>query len=318
MSGRWVPWELAWHGALYGPDGFYRREQPRDHFSTSAQYGRPLAELVYSLALRVGAERVLDLGAGSGELVAALHDVDAEIEVLAVDLRPRPDGLPATVGWAGELPAQFDGLLVAHEYLDNVACAVVELDRHDVVRHVEVDVDSGEERLGEPADADVVAWLERWWPLSRTSGQPRAEIGLNRERVWSDIVRRLGNGVALAVDYGHMRGHRPASGSLRAFRGGRVVDPVPNGRCDLTAHVAVDALATAVGGALVRQREVVVRCAAQHPIPSYDEARADPIGAVRMLSRAGTRAVLSAPGGLGDFWWLVTPRGTADVGAWPT
>jgi hypothetical protein len=318
MSRRWMPWQAAWHDALYGPEGFYRREQPRHHFSSSVQYGTSFARLISSLAHRVRAEWVIDLGAGSGELVAALHEVDAEIELLAVDLRPRPDGLPAAVAWAGELPAEFDGLLIANEFLDNVACAVVELDRQDVVRHVEVDLDSGEERLGEPANAGELTWLERWWPLSPATGQLRAEIGLSRERTWSDAVSRLTDGVAIAIDYGHLRDSRPPLGSLRAYQAGRRVDRVPDGHRDLTADVAIDAVAAVAGGRLWRQQDVVDACTGERAIPTYEEARTDPVGTIRRLSRAGARAGLRESGALGDFWWLVCPRGTADVGTWPT
>ena len=67
-------------------------------------------------------------------------------------------------------------------------------------------------------------------------------MGLARDRAWSDLVSRVRRGTVLGVDYGHTLATRPASGTLTAYRSGRVVAPVPDGSCDLTAHVAVDSL----------------------------------------------------------------------------
>ena len=50
------------------------------------------------------------------------------------------------------------------------------------------------------------------------------------------------HGILLAVDYGHAAGGRPTGGTLAAYRDGAQVAPVPDGTCDLTAHVAVDSL----------------------------------------------------------------------------
>ena len=70
----------------------------------------------------------------------------------------------------------------------------------------------------------------------------RVEVGSARDLAWADLVARVRRGTLLAVDYGHTRGDRPAHGTLTAYRDGALVAPVPDGSCDLTAHVAVDAL----------------------------------------------------------------------------
>ena len=85
---------------------------------------------------------------------------------------------------------------------------MVELDDDGVVRLVEVDPDSGTERLGEPVES---AWLDRWWPLREPGA--RAEIGEARDDAWADAVGRV-RGIALAVDYGHTTDARPPFGSL--------------------------------------------------------------------------------------------------------
>src|SRR5262249_62244441 len=73
----------------------------------------------------------------------------------------------------------------------------------------------------------------------------RAEVGAPRDAAWADAVRAVTRGLALAVDYGHLANGRPAFGSLTGFRDGRQVPPVPDGSCDLTAHVAIDSVAAA-------------------------------------------------------------------------
>ena len=62
-------------------------------------------------------------------------------------------------------------------------------------------------------------------------------------------------GIAIAVDYGHLADGRPPFGSLRSYRDGTEVDVAVDGSCDVTAHVAVDAVADRVGATLVRQRD---------------------------------------------------------------
>ena len=132
----------------------------------------------------------------------------------------------------------------------------------------------------------------------------------------------LAEGRAVAVDYAHVRAARPPFGSLTGFRAGREVPPVPDGGCDLTAHVALDACAEAVGAApvgaaalgatsvgwpvagLVTQREALRALGVSGGRPPLSLASTDPAGYVRALSSAGEAAELTALGGLGDFLWL--------------
>jgi SAM-dependent MidA family methyltransferase len=120
-------------------------------------------------------------------------------------------------------------------------------------------------------------------------------------------VQRLRRGCALAVDYGHRRGERPAGGTLTGFRGGRQVRPLPDGSCDVTAHVAVDSVITAAGTAyeLVTQRTALRALGVDGARPPLELARTDPAGYVRALAAAGAAAELTQPGGLGGHWWLL-------------
>jgi SAM-dependent MidA family methyltransferase len=300
-----VPWRVAWNDALYGPGGFFRHSRPIDHFRTSVTSSDGFAEAIARLAREAGLDAVVDLGAGGGELLARLHGIDPGLRLTGVELASRPD-LPGGIAWTDELPATIDGLLIAHEWLDNIPCDVVELDEDGVVRLVEVDPDSGTERLGEPVES---AWLDQWWPLMEPGA--RAEIGEPRDDAWDDAVARV-HGIALAVDYGHTRDARPPFGSLASFAHGLEVDVVPDGSRDVTAHVAVDAVAARIGATVERQRDALARWGVDGTRPPLALATDDPTAYIHALARASESAELRARGGWGDFWWLTTDTRVQD------
>jgi hypothetical protein len=111
------------------------------------------------------------------------------------------------------------------------------------------------------------------------------------------------------VDYAHTAGDRPPFGTLTGFRDGREVRPVPDGSCDITAHVAMDACAAPGSAELTGQREALRRLGVGGERPPLAMASSDPAGYVRALARAGEAAELTARGGLGDFTWLMQPVG---------
>jgi SAM-dependent MidA family methyltransferase len=294
-------WREAWSSALYGGDGFFRRERPGDHFRTSVHASTLFAEALLGLLRRTGMNAVTDIGAGGGELLRHLRDLaPGELDLLGIDLAPRPDGLPEEIRWAEEFHGEFHGLVIANEWLDNIPCDVVEADGSGTPRYVHVDPETGQEALGQVCHEQ---WLRRWWPLSHPGS--RAEIGSPRDRAWADVVRRLRRGIAIAVDYGHTRDSRPPLGSLTSYRRGRQVEPLPDGTRDITAHVAVDSLE----GTRCRQREALRALGLEAARPPVEQAGEDPGGYVAALSRASETAELTASGGLGDFWWVTIARG---------
>ncbi|TWD79851.1 SAM-dependent MidA family methyltransferase [Kribbella amoyensis] len=275
----------AWQTALYGPDGFYRRERPAAHFRTSVHVSPLFAAALVRLARAIGADRITDLGAGSGELGRAVRSLDPDLEVAGIELDD-------------ELPARIPGLLVANEWLDNVPCELAELDPDGVPRYLLPDLTPGPVVEGED-----LAWLTKWWPLAEPGD--RAEIGTSRDDAWSGVLGRLDGGVALAIDYGHVRAGRPAYGTLTGFRQGRECDPVPDGSCDITAHVALDSL----GGTITSQRDALRALGISASRPSQDLARTDPLRYVAELSSAGEASELLDPSGLGGFGWVWTGTG---------
>jgi len=306
-------WKRAWDTALYGRDGFFRREAPAAHFRTSVHASPLFARALVSLAHEEGLDTVVDIGAGRGELLTEILRVDPALELLGVEVASRPRGLHDAIAWTTALPESVDGLVVANEWLDDIPCHVVEVDDDGDVRVVHVDPATGAETLGASVgDSSVPSslggWLNHWWPLDRRQPGSRAEVGTTRNTAWSDVVRRVEHGLAVAVDYCHLRDARPPYGSLRSYRRGRQVDVLPDGSRDVTAHVAVDSVAAAVGGEIRRQRDVLRDLGVSATPPNRDRAATDPAGYLEELSRADEAAELLAPDGLGDFCWVLTRR----------
>lgn len=307
-----VPWREAWQDALYGAQGFYRRpEGPAGHFATSTHppLGAVFAELVLALARREGRATVVDIGCGRGELLIALHALAPQLHLVGVDVVERPSTLPAPVDWVTSpggdaLPPALRGLddvlVIANEWLDVVPCTVAEVDPDEVLREVLVDVVTGAESLGAPLAPEDLAWVRAHWPADLLGPGARLETGLTRERAWDDLVGRVRRGTVLAVDYGHTAGDRPPGGTLTGYARGLPALALPDGSCDLTAHVAMDTLA----GAEVRtQRAWVRELLGDDARPPHDLARTDPSAYVAALSRRGVIAQLADPEGLGGFLW---------------
>ncbi|THA48893.1 SAM-dependent methyltransferase [Streptomyces sp. A1136] len=307
-----VRWRTAMEAALYGPGGFYvdpRGPGPAGHFRTSVHasplYAGAVARLLLAVDEALGRPEGLDLvdvGAGRGELLtgvlAALPATTAaRVRPYAVERAGRPDGLDPRVRWVAAPPSGTTGLLFANEWLDNVPLEVAEDGRYVLV------APDGTESPGGPLEGPDRAWVDRWWP-----GPGRAEIGRPRDEAWAAAVATLDRGLAVAVDYAHSREARPPYGTLTGFRGGREVPPVPDGGCDITAHVALDACA-GPDAALLTQREALAVLGVSGARPPLALASTDPAAYVRALASAGEAAELTARGGLGDFGWLVQPVG---------
>lgn len=309
----WTGWRQATERALYGPGGFYHRpEGPAGHFRTSVHASPLFAGAVAALLRQVdetlgrpGELALVDVGAGRGELLTGVlaavpEELRARLRPYGVDKAARPPGLDPRVVWTRVPPRGARGLLFANEWLDNVPVDVAQTDEAGVPRRVLVRPRDGAQRLGEPVTGADTRWLERWWPIAGVPGA-RAEIGRPRDAAWARAVASLDAGTAVAVDYGHLRTARPPGGTLTGYRAGRQVPPVPDGSCDITAHVAFDSLGP---GAPATQREALRALGVSGGRPPLALARTDPAGYVRALAVAGQAAELTARCGLGDFRWL--------------
>jgi SAM-dependent MidA family methyltransferase len=310
--------------ALYADDGFFRRpdDGPAGHFRTSANAAGLFAETIARLAIRLDEALgeparldIVDVGAGQGELLrgvlAALPaPVAARVAATGVELTPRPGWLVPEIEWTPTVPDSVAGLLIATEWLDNVPLDIAEVDDDGTARYVCVDA-AGNQSLGEEIEPADASWLADWWPLAGAPPGARAEIGAPRDAAWAAAASTVRRGLALTVDYGHFADRRPLFGTLTGFRRGREVEPVPDGSCDLTAGVALDAVAAAGSRALgvdnlvLRQDAALRALGADGGRPPIALAAADPAGYVRALGRAGAAAELTDPAGLGGHWWLL-------------
>jgi SAM-dependent MidA family methyltransferase len=309
-----LPWRDAWQAALYGPQGFYRRGAgPAGHFTTSTHgaLGTVLAQGVAALADREGATRVVDVGCGRGELLTRLHGIRPDLQLTGVEVVERPDGLPDAVAWVrspggGSLPGDLerldDVLVVANEWLDVVPCTVAEVVAPGRLAVVLVDPATGEESTGEAPTSEELAWCERHWPVADLPVGARVEVGTTRDAAWSDLVRRVRRGTLLAVDYGHVGDDRPTTGTLTAYRRGVLVAPVPDGSCDLTAHVAVDSLEH---DEVTTQRTALRALGVRAGTPDVALAHGDPAGYLAALAGSSAAAALTDPAGLGAFRWVL-------------
>jgi len=306
----------AWDQALYGERGFYRQVAgPAGHFSTASQgvpqIGELLARAVLELMATEGLDTFVDVGCGRGELLEQVHRLGPHLRCIGVDIVARPQ-LSEPIGWfqspggrqlPDELDALTDTLAFANEWLDVVPCPVGEMDEDGELREVLVNAASGEERLGDPVSGTDRLWCQWFWPIDRLEPGDRLEIGETRDTAWDDLVSRVASGLAVAVDYGHTIDSRPPAGTLTGFKQGRQVLPVPDGSCDLTAHVSMDSL---THDELVDQRTALRQLGISGQTPPHDLARRDPAAYLQGLSTASAATALMAKGGLGDFLWAFT------------
>lgn len=326
-----IPWREAWREALYGTEGFYRRpEGPLGHFATSAHgpLGAVLVEALAALVDLGGLRGVVDVGAGRGELLAHLHRLRPDLRLTGVEVVDRPAGLPGPVSWLRSPggPALPDSLqelsgvlVVAHEWLDVVPCTVAEVLPGGRPAVVLVDPLTGEESVADPGSDSLagrspaqptpvrltpaeLAWCAQHWPTSEQPPGARVEVGAARDAAWAGLLSRIRSGVVLAVDYGHTGATRPERGTLAAYREGRQVTPVPDGSCDLTAHVAVDSLEH---DEVLTQREALGRLGLRAGRPPRELARTDPAAYLAALSRRSSLAELTDPDGAGSFHWVL-------------
>jgi SAM-dependent MidA family methyltransferase len=315
-------WRAAWDGALYGPGGFYRTSWPGDHFRTSAHESDALARAVLAMVRSLGLSRVVDVGAGAGELLGHLHRSAPDLDLVGVEVRDRPATLPAAVAWGAAPPSSANALVVAHEWLDTVPCHVVAVDSAGIPRMLHVDTTTGTESWGLPlhdrgVPVSVRAWLDEWWPLQHAGA--RAEVGSSRDRAAAGLLDLVDEGAVLVVDYAHARDARPPHGSLRGFRRGRLVPPVPDGTCDITADVALDAVAAALathprstGHVLLPQHAALRRLGLEAAVPSDEVAATDPAAYLDALASATRLRTLHDPRAAGGYSWLVVGVGGID------
>lgn len=271
-----LPFEAWMAEILYAPGlGYYTAGNtkfgsalPTGDFTTAPEmtpvFGQVLARQVAEILNSAGTPTVLEFGAGTGALAAALIPalqalgITVEYQILEVsaDLKARQaERLKAwseQVTWLDALPAGFEGCVLANEVLD--AMPVTLFRWNEAGQLTELGVQAAPDTqppftwAERPAGAELLATVaERMPPLPGY----RSEINLQAE-AW---VRQLGNwlkrGAALLIDYGFPQREyyhpQRADGTLMChFRHHSHDQPlVLAGIQDVTAHVDFTAMADA-------------------------------------------------------------------------
>src|SRR5215468_8735883 len=283
VGGVWMTWRAAMQAALYGPGGFYARgEPPARHFRTSVHVSPRYAAAIWELL------RQVDAGLGHPGRID-LVDIGAgrgELleQVLAAAAEPG-----ATAGAGAGIAADPEAAAAGPGLAGRIAACAVEL-------------------APRPAGLDPrIGWQPT--PPAGITGLVIASEWL--DNIPLDVVELTAAGPALVlVD--------PATGAERAGcpPGPADLAWLPDGSRDITAHVALDACATAGTAAGASESVLITQRAALRGLglharrPSLALAATDPERYARALGQASVDEELVDPEGLGGFGWLVQAVGT--------
>ncbi|HEX3844335.1 MAG TPA: SAM-dependent methyltransferase [Steroidobacteraceae bacterium] len=274
-AGGWIPFEQFMELALYAPGlGYYSAGSvklgPGGDFVTAPEVSDLFSRCVARQCAQVlsGEGEILELGAGSGRMAAAILQslaadgrLPARYAILEVsaDLAQRqrerlaqlPREIRDRVVWLERLPEQpIDGVILANEVLDALPCRRFTL-RGDAVRELGVAVTESSsgavafiEREAVPDEELASAWaaLVAQLPEPLPEGYT-SEICLRVAPWLAGIAACLDRGLILMLDYGLPRAHyyhpQRTAGTLRCHFKQRVHDdPYSNiGVQDITAWV---------------------------------------------------------------------------------
>jgi len=323
-SGGWISFARYLELALYAPGlGYYmagaRKLGADGDFVTAPEisplFGRTLARQVAQV-LRASQPEVLEVGAGSGALAAALL---SELEVLGAlpgrylilelspDLRSRSrDALAAAVphllervAWLNRLPPSFSGVVLGNEVLDAMPTHVVRVHGEKVE---EGGVGMRNNRLDWSWRVATGELLDAARSLKLPEGF-RTEISLTARAFMRSLAGVLEKGLALFVDYGfpqkeYYHPQRKDGTLMCHYRHHAHADPFffP-GLQDITSHVDFSAGAAAARegwlelAGYTRQAQFLVNCGITEVMsrtPAEDGTRFLPLAnqANRLMSPA--------------------------------
>jgi hypothetical protein len=316
-----VTWREAWEAANLS---FYSTQHPDSHFRTSAAYADVLAPAIAHFVeggLPAPREHldieVVDVGAADAALGTYVAQELAargwQSRTRSFDLRPGPAVTVGVVPQAlkhsyAHRSTQTFGVVLAHEFLDDVPCERIVIDDTGSPRLLLAEGGSTiiGPRLNDPVCArwgidvrGLVTWWQKWAPC--TTPGVVIDIGDARDAAWCAMLTYFDRGLALAVDYAISRADRTDRGTtVTSYREGRRVPVTLDGSANITAHVAFDALAAAGS----RHARTTVLRRQRECIPAPGSSR-DPLVDLARASRAAT---LRDPAGLGAFRWLAQWR----------
>ncbi len=274
-AGGWLPFDAWMQAALYEPGlGYYSAGSAKFHqdgdFTTAPEtsplFGQALAPQVAQILTASDSRTVLEFGAGSGALAAALMPalqaqgitVDYRILEVSADLRARQQARLAPWGdqvqWLDTLPAAFDGCVLANEVLDAMPATLFRWNDHGSLDVLGVAHDPDPQAIvpftwtAHAATPDTAALIAaRMPPLPGY----RSEINLQAEAWIRDLGRWLHCGAALLIDYGFPQAEyyhpQRLHGTLMCHFRHHAHDQalILPGLQDITAHVDFTAMADA-------------------------------------------------------------------------
>ena len=303
-----MPFEHWMQHALYSPGmGYYAAGSEKlgsdignSDFTTAPElsplFGQTLANQVAQILQACGARTVLEFGAGSGALAAALIPalkalgIDPVYQILEVsaDLKARQQARLSAPGievqWLNQLPRAFEGCIIANEVLDAMPVTVFEWQPNGQLAEVGVVHTGTFEMATRPASPRLQKIA-----ADRMPALPgyRSELNLNAEAWVTGLGDWLHRGAALLIDYGFPRREyyhpQRAEGTLMChYRHHSHANPLLYpGLQDITAHVDFTAMAdAALAGGLdvlgyTSQARFLINCGLAERVAQLDTS--DPV-----------------------------------------
>jgi SAM-dependent MidA family methyltransferase len=341
-AGGWIDFARYMELALYAPGlGYYmagsRKLGADGDFTTAPElaplFGHAVARAAREVLAAAGAE-ILEIGAGSGALAAALLEelerlgalparylileLSPELRARSRDtLAARVPHLMERVAWLNGLPPAFAGFVIGNEVLDAMPVHVVRTHGGAIEEAgVAVGRDGTLAWAHRPATGPLLAAARE---LDLADGYT-TEIGLVARAFVASLAQTLERGVALFVDYGFPRREyyhpqRRTGTLLCHYRHRAHADPffVP-GLQDITAHVDFTAVAAAARGAdasllgYTSQAQFLINCGLTELL-----GRVSPEDTQRYLPLAAAANKLTSPSEMGELFKAIAfGRGVAD------
>jgi SAM-dependent MidA family methyltransferase len=255
-SGGWISFARYMELALHEPGiGYYasgaRQFGAEGDFVTAPELGRLFARTLARQLRRLPFQSILELGAGSGALAAALLDeapFDYRILETSPGLEQRQRArLGERATWLRSLPGGYRGIVIANEVADAVPVHAVAWRAAGICERG-VALDGARLAWSErPAQGELLAQARRLAPPVPYE----SEIGLVAQAWIRGLAEALDEGVVFVIDYGFPRAEyyhpQRAAGTLMCHHRHTAHADVFRrpGLEDITAHVDFSALAEA-------------------------------------------------------------------------
>ncbi len=325
---------------LYEPEGGFFATGPlrstrEGDFLTSPEvspwFGRTLARYVADAMAPLERPVLVEVGAGSGSLLAPLLEGlgRSDVTTVAVEASPqarrrleRLPGVDRVLPSLDELDSDLEGVVIANELLDNLPVALA-VRTADAWEERWVDAEDGELTLvAAPPRPQVAAWADRYAGPVPPGGQ--VEIQMAATSWVGSAVARIRRGALALFDYGGTSAElepRRSEGTLRTYRHHHLgPDPLLSpGETDVTVDVDFTAMAAAAAAAggdveVMRQDDFLVAWGLGDDVDGLRSRERELAASGDALARLMVRAeridaeTLLHPRGLGDFRVLLVRR----------